>query len=176
VNEQTFNPQEMLGRVVDRAAELVQYGSFSQRNPTLGKMVRCPFCRTRKRRHEACCNAKYVAGTMTNVMPKPKGRSVPRLTRKNPPLFQMRQILLDIERNPEIAIGMQVEMLSRIGRLPREVVKNEETREQPRQEITVKPEHMAAFVERYLTWKMKRAKKKIRSQQKLSRRINRRKP
>lgn len=40
---------------VEQAAKTKQYGSFSERNPMLGKMVRCPYCRIRRRENETCC-------------------------------------------------------------------------------------------------------------------------
>jgi len=47
---------QLLTQLVEKAARTQQYGSFSARNPTLGKMVRCPYCRIRERNHE--CRAK----------------------------------------------------------------------------------------------------------------------
>lgn len=159
-----FDARGILARIVDKGADLLTYGSFSQRNPMLGKMRNCPFCGHRSRggnTTEPCCHAKYIWENPATPTPKVRGRSNPRLTRCNPPLFLMRQILLEIEKNPEIAVGMQCEMLSRLGRAPSE-------------NNLIRQEHMAAFVERYLLWKQKRANRSKRRQQKLSRRINRR--
>jgi hypothetical protein len=46
----------LLNQLVDRAARTQQTGSFSERNPILGKMKTCPYCRVRERNHE--CRAK----------------------------------------------------------------------------------------------------------------------
>lgn len=172
-----FDARGILARIIDKGADLLTYGSFSQRNPLLGKMRNCPFCGQRRRggnTTELCCHAKYIwENPAKDAKPKVRGRSNPRLTRRNPPLFLMRQILRDIEKNPEIAAGMQCEMLSRLGRIPRELVKDEVTREKVYREKLIEPHHMAAFVERYLLWKQKRANRSKRRQQKLSRRVNR---
>lgn len=171
-----LNPKELLGRVVDKAADILQYGSYAQRNPLLGKMVRCPFCRIRRRMRaaEICCNPKYVKGTEGTGVPKKKGRAVPRLTRHSPPLFQMRQLLLAIEANPEIAVGMQAEMLSRRGFIPRQIIEDREDGWITFEENLIAPEQMAIFVERYLNWKGQRQRRRARTQQKISRQINRR--
>jgi len=64
--------------IVDRAAETQKYGSFSARNPTLGKMRTCPYCGRRRRENSAlpCCHAKILAGVRSPR--RPKGRMVPR--------------------------------------------------------------------------------------------------
>ncbi len=46
----------LLVRLVDKAAETQQSGSFSARNPVLGKMRTCLLCRVRERNHQ--CRAK----------------------------------------------------------------------------------------------------------------------
>lgn len=40
-------------------ADRRKYGSFSERNPQLGKMVKCSFCGHRRREKETCCNPKF---------------------------------------------------------------------------------------------------------------------
>ena len=51
---------DLLNKLVDRAAKLTREGTFSERNPALGKMVRCVFCRRRRRLRSniPCCTAK----------------------------------------------------------------------------------------------------------------------
>lgn len=81
--------------LVDRKAETMRTGSFSERNPTLGKMKTCPYCRVRERGHQ--CTAKIKKGTTSiGVAPHPK-RKNPRLTRMRPPLFLVHQLLVEIE-------------------------------------------------------------------------------
>src|SRR5882762_7603974 len=90
------------------AADRLKYGSFSERNPALGKTVRCVFCRTRRRQNSkaVCCSGKLltepytnrknqiVTPTVSEPSPAPiSKRKNPRLTRKNPPLFLVHQIL-----------------------------------------------------------------------------------
>lgn len=132
-----FDARGILARIIDKGADLLTYGSFSQRNPLLGKMRNCPFCGQRRRggnTTEVCCHAKYIwENPAKDAKPKVRGRRNPRLTRRNPPLFLMRQILLDIEKNPEIAVGMQCEMLSRLGRIRGTVFALEAKTRQPKQ-------------------------------------------
>ena len=45
---------------VEYAAWVMRFGSFGDRNPHLGKMVRCPFCRTRHRQAIQCCDPHYA--------------------------------------------------------------------------------------------------------------------
>lgn len=49
-------------QLVDRAAHTAKYGSFSQRNPTLGRMIRCEFCRKKRRQNAEipCCNGRKI--------------------------------------------------------------------------------------------------------------------
>ncbi len=42
----------LLTQLVDRAAQTQQTGSFSERNPVLGKMKTCLVCRVRERNHQ----------------------------------------------------------------------------------------------------------------------------
>src|SRR5258707_6700153 len=88
----------LMAKAVDRVALLRKYGSFSARNPALGKMVRCPHCRVRRRAVEVCCNAEYVVENSGGPRPVRK-RKNPRLTRKRPPLFRVYQLLVDIEND-----------------------------------------------------------------------------
>jgi hypothetical protein len=59
------NPQQILlqnaEEIVQRAAQVQKEGSFSDRNPALGRMVKCQFCKTRRRANSQipCCNPKY---------------------------------------------------------------------------------------------------------------------
>lgn len=94
---------ELISLVVHQAA-LAAEGSFSERNPTLGKMVRCPYCNRRRRQNdEQCCNPTYVVVNKAD-MPRSfyaKKRKIPRLRRNRPPLFEIHQKLVEMEARPE---------------------------------------------------------------------------
>ena len=108
---QNFIKEALLfNSIVDRTAERVRFGSYSERNPLLGKMATCKFCRTRERNHK--CTAVIRKGTeVVGVAPHPK-RQNPRLTRKRPPLFLVHQLLVEIERDehPELENVPQAHM------------------------------------------------------------------
>lgn len=135
-----------LAQAVDRIAYLRKHGSFLERNPTLGKMIRCPHCRVRRRQFSpACCNPNYYVEN-SNRIPRSavaKKRKKPRLTRKRPPLFLVHQLLVDIENNrrPDLE--------------------------------NVKEKFLAQYIEKFVTDQIKEKKRRVRNQQKKSRRINR---
>lgn len=100
---QNFVKEALLfNSILDRTAERLRTGSFSERNPTLGKMQTCKLCRIRERSHQ--CTAKIRKGTeVEGVAPHPK-RKNPRLTRNRPPLLHVHQLLVEIEagKHPEL--------------------------------------------------------------------------
>lgn len=149
---------EILSSAIERSAE-ARLGTFTQRNLLLGKMVRCPFCRMRRRRNaqESCCSARYLV--QHESVPHIKRRKNPRLSRNRPPLFQMRQVLLELEAEP-LLIGPLQDSIQGL--------KGFHT---PQQEV--KMEHLATFVERVIIRARKQKAKKYRDKQKLSRKINR---
>lgn len=51
-----------LGTSLAQGLEAQVFGSFSARNPGLGKMMRCPFCHTRRYQFASspCCNAGHA--------------------------------------------------------------------------------------------------------------------
>lgn len=182
--QQTLN---VLQAAVELAAK-ARDGSFSDRNPMLGKMVRCPYCRQRRRENaqEKCCNAKLSTKYWSKVledgtreqrdrievkttMPKRKGRKNPRLTRHRPPLFLMRQRLLDLESDSAM-MPMRVALLqdSVEGQVHGKTSKWGHT---PQEEIA--PAHVAAFIEKVIIRELKLSVKRKRQMQKESRRINR---
>lgn len=149
---------EILKLAVEKAAQY-RLGTFSQRNPMLGKMVRCPYCKQRRRQNSPvpCCTAKYYCQGVDT--PKPKGRSNPRLSRNRPPLFLMRQILLQLEEEP-LLIGP---LHDKVDGLPGIWTPQKE----------VRMEHLATFVEKAIIKEQKAKAKKYRDMQKKSRRMNR---
>lgn len=139
---QNFVKEALLfNSILDRTADRLKHGSFSERNPTLGKMQTCKLCRIRERSHQ--CTAVIRKGTEAEgVAPHPK-RKNPRLTRNRPPLFLVRQLLVEIEagKHPELE--------------------------------NVPQQHMARYIEKKVKdWRREAAHAK-RDQQKLSRKINR---
>ena len=45
----------LVTELVDRKANIQKYGSFSDRNPTIGKMCKCKLCGIRERESEHQC-------------------------------------------------------------------------------------------------------------------------
>lgn len=120
--------EQLLDILVQGAAEASE-GSFAARNPTLGKMVRCPHCNRRRREHsDPCCNPVQLV-TVKNDVPRSfyaKKRKIPRLTKHRPPLAEVHQVLVEMERQPGY---VEVEGISgiveaRIKRRKRAVAKN----------------------------------------------------
>jgi hypothetical protein len=149
---------DILVNAVEKAAQ-ARLGSFTQRNPLLGKMMTCRFCKRRRRTNaqEPCCNAKYLI--QHESAPHIKQRKNPRLSRNRPPLFQMRQVLLELEDEP-LLIGPLQDSI--------EGLKGFHT---PQKEVRM--EHLATFVERMIIRTRKQKAKKYRDRQKLSRKVNR---
>lgn len=95
---------QLLIQLVEKAAYNRVYGSYAARNPILGKMFRCPYCRVRERRGEHQCRAKLNSPVTTSQSVFAKKRVNPRLTRKRPPFFLIHQLLTEIEsdRRPDL--------------------------------------------------------------------------
>ena len=116
-----------LALAVDKIAALRKYGSYSERNPALGKMIRCPHCRVRRREFgPPCCNTNYLVET-SNVQARAsfkKKRKNPRLTRRRPPLFLVHQLLLDVERDlrPDLENVAEKNLPGYIEKLVKEVM------------------------------------------------------
>jgi len=150
---------EILKLAVEKAAQN-RLGTFAQRNPMLGRMIRCPHCKQRRRQNSAlpCCNAQYMFEGIEGNPPTPK-RKNPRLTRHRPPLFLMRQILLELEREPLLIQPLhdKVDGLEGIWT--------------PQKELRM--EHLATFVEKAIIKEQKAKAKKYRDMQKESRKVNR---
>lgn len=85
---------DQLSGMVDRASYVQKYGSFSQRNPELGKMVTCAICEQRIRQTE---NHEHKYLTLSADVVHIKGRKNPRLSRNHPPLFEMCSRLKELE-------------------------------------------------------------------------------
>lgn len=156
---------EILLSAVKKAADL-RLGTFTERNPLLGKMVRCTYCHKRRRQNSPipCCTAKY--GTEAQVKDAHliryfigKRRKQPRLSRHRPPMFLLRQRLLELEREPLLIGPLQ----DSIEGLPGFWTPQKE----------VEPQHLATFVERVIIREQKEKSKKYRDTQKLSRKVNR---
>lgn len=134
---------QLIDLVVQQAA-FASTGSFSERNPDLGKMRKCPHCGRRRRENGlVCCNPKYIR-TNTADVPRSfysKRRKNPRLTRNKPPLFEVHQHLVELESQPGY----------------------------------VEREGISGIVEAQVVARRKAKAKVKRTQQKLSRKVNRRK-
>ena len=66
--------QKLLCQLVNRA-ETAQEGSYADRNPMLGKMFRCPYCKVRERRGQHECRAKFKIEFIPKVV---DASSIPR--------------------------------------------------------------------------------------------------
>jgi hypothetical protein len=148
MNEETRILQHaaVLAQAVDRIAHLRKYGTFSERNPALGKMTRCPYCRVRRREFgPKCCSAFYRVENSNAIARAAfvRKRKKPRLTRNRPPLFLVHQLLVDIEndRRPDLE--------------------------------NVARKHLPGYVEKFVLDGIKGKKRRARNQQKKSRSINR---
>ncbi len=174
--QQTLDALQVL---VSQAADS-RFGSFSERNPLLGKMVRCPYCRKRRRQNTQipCCNPNYTVRAMQTdedgnetipITPKQKGRKNPRLTRHRPPLFLLRQRLLDLEAEGDLmALKMAVIQDDIDGQVHEKGSKWGHT---PQKQVSAA--HAATFMERVILKELKLSAKRKRQTQKESRRINR---
>jgi hypothetical protein len=94
--------RDQLVDILVQQAAIASTGTFSQRNPILGKMIRCPYCEQRRRQNETCCNPEYIA-TVKNDVPRSfyaKKRQIPRLSRNRPPLLLIHQCLVELESQP----------------------------------------------------------------------------
>ena len=60
-----------LSAALKQGLETQVFGSFAERNPALGKMITCPFCKTRRRQaaETPCCNVSYTK-TVDAMLPK----------------------------------------------------------------------------------------------------------
>ena len=180
----TFQAQTLdaLQSLIAEAA-IRRAGSFSDRNPMLGKMVRCRYCHKRRRQNaqQPCCNPNYIARAMqvdedgnetVPMTPKQKGRKNPRLTRHIPPLFLMRQRLLELESEGDLmALKVAVMQDDACGVVHGGLNKKTKWGHTPQTEI--KPQHYAAFIEKLIIRDFKLSVKRKRQIQKESRRINR---
>lgn len=101
---ETQPTRDQLADLIVQQAAGAATGSFSERNPILGKMRMCPHCRRRRRENavQPCCNPSYIQTNKAD-MPRSfyaKKRKIPRLSRNRPPLFEMHQRLVEMEAVP----------------------------------------------------------------------------
>src|SRR5258708_5989861 len=103
---------QMLIQLIAKVSDRQLYGSYADRNPLLGKMRTCPYCRIRERGHKCTAENPFPVDFSRALFHKK--RLVPRLTRKRPPLFLVRQLLVELEsgrpsRFPANVTAKQVE-------------------------------------------------------------------
>lgn len=170
VEQPTGPTREQLIELVVQQAALAAEGSFADRNPLLGKMRKCPQCGRRGREKEVCCNPKYIH-TNANEVPRSfyaKKRKIPRLSRHRPSLFEMHDILVGIERKM---------VCTRCGQIKEEHEDWLYCDEQRGDHVFTcqEQEGISGIVEARIVRKRTARRKKKNNQQKLSRKINRRK-
>lgn len=62
---------DIISRLVERAARVTEEGTFSDRNPVLGRMIRCQFCKKRRRQNAeipCCTGIKYTPTKVGEVI------------------------------------------------------------------------------------------------------------
>ena len=185
----TFQAQTLAAlQALIAEAAIRRAGSFSERNPMLGKMVRCPYCHKRRRQNAqiTCCSAygddrAYIVRAMQvdkdgnetiPMTPKQKGRKNPRLTRHIPPLFLMRQRLLELESEGDL-MALKVAVMQDNACGVTHGGFNRQTKWGHTPQTEIKPQHYAAFIEKLIIRDFKLSVKRKRNIQKESRRINR---
>lgn len=157
-----YSPEQVAAKDLSNLQTMVTYGedmtlhgSFSQRNPHLGKMVRC-LCGRRHRQAVKCCNIDYAKDEDNKIlmMKNPIGkRLLRRFKHKRHGQTRTRAI-----RNLTIRMQQDPELV--------QFAANEMHIKKP--EVAAIP----AFAERYFLWREDRQQKKFRRQSDLSRRIN----
>jgi hypothetical protein len=137
---------------VKLAAEAILYGSYAARTPHLGKMVRCPYCKRRKRAGaiEKCCNPKYRV-SIESLFPKKMLRRMMHKRHGQNRNFKMLQMANRLY-NDEAALNAAAEQM----------------------QVPVPTQaNIASFAEKYWLWLQEREDKRLRRQADTHRRINR---
>jgi hypothetical protein len=165
-----------LSAALSQGLEALTFGSFADRNPGLGGMVRCPHCRQHRREFatEKCCNAGHAAtqrawtselGFHQEPCPprvvedfidkdgKPKKSFIRKFSHKRHGqnrAWHIRQTAARMQADAEFLKFAASEMHVAIP----------------------KQEHIPAFAERFWLWNQKRVTKQQRIRQQQARRIN----
>ena len=165
------NMDAMIAYVVEQS----RTGSFSARRPDLGKMFRCPFCRTRRRQGTSkCCTADYAKTqrawdpeqgfhqvecaerALANFFPKSFLKKIVHKRHGQNTFFKVRQVVRKFAENPKLLEAAVVEMQERWP-----LIKVPELQGIP------------AFAERYWKWKQTLIVKAQKIRARESRKINR---
>lgn len=193
--QQNFSKElSNLHAAVQKAADTMLYGSYSERHPGLGKMIRCPHCGFRRRLNQlGCCNPQYA--TTQRAWSEEKGfhqaecperrndnlfsqRILKRLVHQQKRhgqnrLFKIRQVIYLLQNSREIDTVHP----TKSGK-PEDHIKIRTTHAAlaAAREMRVAPPALAnipSFAEKYWNWLQKRIVKKHRKISAESRRINR---
>lgn len=146
--------------LVNWAEDMQIRGSFSERHPNLGKMRNCLKCGRRRREFgPTCCNTAYAKDKKGKECPE---RMIDAMFSKS---FMKRFTHKRHGQNRNF----------KISELIRRFQENEELLESAVTEMQCKKPDLAgipAFAEKYWYWKAKLQSRRIKNQQKESRRIN----
>lgn len=156
------NDAALVGMAVDRLAYAIAYGSFSDRNPGLGKMIRCPSCHQRRRQNSVlpCCSAAFIVISKNKkgedcVLPHEKKRLHPHYNaRRN----QLHQLAIALRGSEELMMAVQKEMSGLAHRWTPEYLLGEM--------------NAPIVAEKYLIFLQKKESKRVRRQQSRSRAAN----
>jgi hypothetical protein len=185
--------------VSDLAAALKQgleaqiFGSFSERNPGLGRMITCPHCHTRRRQFatEKCCNASH-ATTMRawSASHDKKGERLDKRPEKGfGPTTRHEKGFYQEACAPRVVEAPMAKWFFKKFRHKRHGQSRAWKIRQMTQRMqmdfhflefaaesmhttTPKPEHIPAFAEKYYHWQAAQIVKRQRKQQDISRRVN----
>jgi hypothetical protein len=157
------------------ALEQERTGSFAARHPSLGKMFRCPYCRTRRRQGTAACCTPTYAKTqrawdaeqgfyqaecdervIANFFPKSFLKRIVHKRHGQNRFFKVRQLAKRFIEDPKLLESAVAELQERWP-----LVK------------TPEPHAIPAFAERYFRWQQTRIVKAQKIRARESRKINR---
>lgn len=151
-----------LESTVEYAAQIAQFGSYSDRNPHLGRMRRCPYCRRRHREALGCvCGARY-AKTQRAWSQEEGFHQIELEKPREGELFSKRAQRELLRRSRTRPTNMGYRNSKKIHDLVLEFQGNPSLLANAVQEIQVKtPESSAipAFAQKYAEWKQKREKR-----------------
>jgi hypothetical protein len=159
-----------LAAALKQGLEAQLFGSFSERNPGLGRMMTCPHCHTRRRQFatEKCCNASHA--TTMRAWSEEKGfyqeACAPRVVEA-----PMAKWFFKKFRHKRHGQSRAWKIRQMAQRMQADFHFLEFAAEVMHTTIP-KPEHIPAFAEKYYHWQAAQIVKRQRKQQDTSRRIN----
>ena len=175
--DRTRDFSQMAAGVLE-AVDLLKFGSFSQRHPSLGKMRRCPFCRQRRREFsgERCCNTAHA--TSQRAWSAERGfhqaECEPRVTGDQMPKSFMRKVMHKRRLSPfrKLIHEKNLQFQTDPMRMQDAIDEFTGVPKFHHGDKKILPEHAASFADRVCRMERKEDANVKRKQQKISRRIN----